>query len=247
MANNICPICNKEFKPYNGTWQKYCSKECRKINYKKYMKIYNQINQQKIEKRVRVWYEKNKNKIIKYHKNWYIKNKKQLNLQHKKYDQLNKEKIALRKKNYYESNKEKIISQQKKYYKINKTKKIKQQRIYINNKLKTDINFKIKCYLRNRIKSAIKRNAKRGHTLDLLGCSIKFLIKYLELRFMKDMSWHNYGLYGWHIDHIIPCASFDLSKPEEQRKCFHYTNLQPLWAFDNLSKNDKIIKPQRKE
>ena len=52
------------------------------------------------------------------------------------------------------------------------------------------------------------------------------------------MSWDNYGIHGWHIDHIRPCASFDLTDPEQQRQCFHYPNLQPLWAFDNLSKND---------
>jgi len=53
------------------------------------------------------------------------------------------------------------------------------------------------------------------------------------------MSFSNYG--KWHIDHIIPCARFDLRKPNEQKKCFNYKNLQPLWAFDNLSKNDKIL------
>lgn len=50
-----------------------------------------------------------------------------------------------------------------------------------------------------------------------------------------------HGVYGWHIDHIVPCASFDLSKPEEQKKCFHYTNLQALWWRDNIVKGDKII------
>jgi len=54
------------------------------------------------------------------------------------------------------------------------------------------------------------------------------------------MSWDNHGFKGWHIDHIIPCSAFDLTKVEEQKKCFHYTNLQPLWAKDNLSKGDKL-------
>ena len=53
------------------------------------------------------------------------------------------------------------------------------------------------------------------------------------------MKWDNHGLYGWHIDHIQPCNSFDLSNEEEQKKCFHYSNMQPLWAFDNLSKGAK--------
>ena len=54
------------------------------------------------------------------------------------------------------------------------------------------------------------------------------------------MSWENYGYYGWHIDHIIPCSKFDLSKLEEQKKCFHFTNLQPLWALDNIKKSNKL-------
>jgi hypothetical protein len=53
------------------------------------------------------------------------------------------------------------------------------------------------------------------------------------------MTWENHGRYGWHIDHIRPCASFDLADPEQQRKCFHYTNLQPLWASENMRKGDK--------
>jgi len=53
------------------------------------------------------------------------------------------------------------------------------------------------------------------------------------------MSWNNYTYIGWHVDHIKPCCQFDLSKPEEQAKCFHYTNLQPLWAEENLTKGKK--------
>ena len=54
------------------------------------------------------------------------------------------------------------------------------------------------------------------------------------------MTWENHGRYGWHIDHIMPCSSFDLTDPEQQKKCFHYTNLQPLWAHENMSKGAKI-------
>jgi len=70
--------------------------------------------------------------------------------------------------------------------------------------------------------------------MKLVGCSIDFLKQHLENKFKPGMSWKNYG--KWHIDHIRPCASFDLRKPAEQKKCFHYSNLQPLWAKENLVK-----------
>lgn len=75
--------------------------------------------------------------------------------------------------------------------------------------------------------------------MALVGCNIEEFKKYLESMFVDGMDWGNYGL--WHIDHIIPCISFDLSNEQEQRKCFHYTNMQPLWAKDNLIKSSKII------
>jgi hypothetical protein len=68
----------------------------------------------------------------------------------------------------------------------------------------------------------------------MLGCTIEELWKHLEKKFKPGMTKENHG--KWHVDHIIPCAIFDLSKPEEQIKCFHYTNLQPLWAIDNIRK-----------
>ena len=105
----------------------------------------------------------------------------------------------------------------------------------------TDIGFKILYNLRGRIYLAIKHGYKVASTKDLVGCSIKELKAHLESKFKDGMSWDNYGVRGWHIDHIIPCAAFDLTKPEEQKKCFHYTNLQPLWAEENLKKGAKII------
>lgn len=77
----------------------------------------------------------------------------------------------------------------------------------------------------------------KGHKLELLGCSVEALKSHLEKLFTSGMSWTNYG--KWHIDHKRPCDSFDLSDPLQQKVCFHYTNLQPLWAFDNLSKGAK--------
>lgn len=92
--------------------------------------------------------------------------------------------------------------------------------------------------MRRRLLDAIKGNPKLSTTLNLVGCDIDYLKEYLEKLFLPNMSWDNYG--KWHIDHIIPCNSFDLSDIEQQKKCFHYTNLQPLWAKDNLKKGSKV-------
>lgn len=102
---------------------------------------------------------------------------------------------------------------------------------------------KIMKTLRNRLYSAIKNQSgeKQFKTIDLIGCSMYEFKKHIESQFKPGMSWDNHGLHTWHLDHIKPCVSFDLTKPEEQKKCFHYTNLQPLWAKENLSKHDKIF------
>lgn len=116
----------------------------------------------------------------------------------------------------------------------------RKKREYQRKKRSTDINYRLRGNLRSRVRQAIKNNVKSGHTLDLLGCTIRELKQYLEVRFQEGMTWDNWGMDGWHIDHIIPCTAFDLSVPGQQRKCFHYTNLQPLWAEDNKAKGDTI-------
>ena len=95
--------------------------------------------------------------------------------------------------------------------------------------------------LRNRVHSAMRRAnvVKKIKTLELIGCTVTELRQYLEVQFTDGMTWKNYGRHGWHVDHIRPCASFDLTDPEQQRQCFHYTNLQPLWAVDNIRKGAK--------
>ena len=78
--------------------------------------------------------------------------------------------------------------------------------------------------------------------MALIGMrNIKELKKYIESKFSPGMNWDNYGKKdGWNIDHIIPCAYYDLNNFEQQKQCFHYTNLQPLWAEDNIRKKNKI-------
>lgn len=102
-------------------------------------------------------------------------------------------------------------------------------------------NIKLRKILRKRIWDALKGNSKTKSTLELLGCSIENLKLHLESKFTEGMSWENHGQFGWHIDHVLPCNNFDLTDPEQQKKCFHYSNLQPLWWRDNITKSDKIL------
>ena len=136
-------------------------------------------------------------------------------------------------KKYYNLNKDKIKLQQKKYHLLNPElrKQYKKEKFY------NDVNFKILVCLRSRLYYALKEKVKSVRTMTLLGCKIEKIKEYLESKFQSGMSWKNYG--KWHIDHIKPCVSFDLSKESEQYKCFHYTNLQPLWADENWRKGGK--------
>lgn len=95
--------------------------------------------------------------------------------------------------------------------------------------------------MRSRVRLAVKGVAyKAGRTMELTSCTPEHLCAHLESLFQPGMTWENYGRRGWHIDHVLPCAAFDLTKPEEQRKCFHWSNLQPLWASDNCRKQDWV-------
>jgi hypothetical protein len=111
------------------------------------------------------------------------------------------------------------------------------------NKYRQDPTQQLLNSLRSRLSSLTKGGAKSGSTIELTGCTIEDLRRHLEAQFADGMSWDNYGRTGWHIDHIRPCASFDLSDPNQQRQCFHYTNLQPLWAADNIRKGARWQKP----
>jgi len=158
-------------------------------------------------------------KRIQYAKNYYLKHKKEI-----------KEKST----KYYQEHKEQILPKQRKYSKKYHEEHKQQYQANANERLKIDIDFKILRNLRNRIWTALKRNVKSAHTIELIGCSVKDLKIHLEKQFKPGMNWDNYG--QWHIDHICPCYTFDLSLSEQQLKCFNYSNLRPLWALDNQSR-----------
>ncbi|KAA3437085.1 hypothetical protein [Rufibacter hautae] len=144
---------------------------------------------------------------------------------------------------YARNNREKVKEIGKRCFHKNPEKYRKYSREYMRNKMKTDPSFAVECRLRSRIISALKTTGARkaAKTMELLGCSIGEFRSHLEKLFKPGMSWENRG--EWHIDHIIPCASFDLTDPEQQKVCFHFMNLQPLWWRENIIKKDKIKEP----
>lgn len=158
---------------------------------------------------------------------------------HKKWKQNNSDKVRKSSLRSYYKNHEKRKSKSKKYKQENKSILRIKHRLYTNKKYYEDMEYRLKILIRGRIWKALKRNSKYSSSLELLGCSISDLKDHLEKQFTKGMSWGNYG--QWHIDHIKPCSSFDLTNSDQQKLCFHYTNLQPLWAKDNIRKSNKII------
>lgn len=163
------------------------------------------------------------------------KNKDKRRDSQKKYRELNPDYYH----NYYNENKEVIRNYNKNYYKENKDRLIDNMVRYTSNRLKTDTLFKLSHVVRTRIYKIIKINniKKDNKTFNIVGCTPNNLKKYLQQKFKDNMSWDNYG--DWHIDHIIPLSSAKTEK--EIYELCHYTNLQPLWAEDNLKKSNKLL------
>lgn len=145
----------------------------------------------------------------------------------------NKERIKQRTKQWRLNNKDKRAANAKKYRQKHKSQLAKCAKDRRNN----DIEYRLVGNLRCRIRHSLKGCKKDQTTMKLVGCTTTELREHLESQFVDGMTWDNYG--EWHIDHIKPCAAFDLSDPAQQKECFHYTNLQPLWAIDNYRKSDK--------
>jgi hypothetical protein len=167
---------------------------------------------------------KNKEKIRESNRKYAIKNRKKILAYHAKYRKKNKEKINQGGKEWYYKNKEKVRARQRIYERIRRN----------------TLHFKIKDNMRKRIKTALKKDngKKTKRTMKLVGCTVEQLKQHIEKQFKPGMSWEQRD--SFHIDHIIPCASFDLTKLSEQKKCFHYTNLQPLYPIENIKKGAKL-------
>lgn len=155
----------------------------------------------------------------------------------------NKSKYAAQKRVYAIKNAAVIKSYKRRWTEENRPRLNEKSKAYQIQRRETDENFKIKGALRCRLYAAIKKAGakKSANTMALAGCDIQFLRGFLEARFLTGMTWRNHGTGNgkWHVDHHIPCAEFDLRQADQQRQCFHYSNLRPKWGAENQSKGAK--------
>jgi hypothetical protein len=215
--------CINEFGKHSQTKDKLqCRcKECRKIDKKEdYQK-----HKKSISHRQKKYKEDNCEKLLEYSRKYYHENK---------------EKLLKNKKEYYKKNSEIIYEKLLIYNKNNREKVNHYKNQYNKEKKKSSTLYKLKISMRDRLNKYFKYSSlnKNNKTFNIIGCTPNYLKEHLEIQFTHGMSWENHGLFGWHIDHIVPLSS---AKTEEDLyKLCHYTNLQPLWAKDNLSKSSKL-------
>ena len=210
-------LCDTVFTPKIRKDQVFCSERCADIQGKE------------------DWRNRNRDKAR-------IAQNKRKNIRYKTEPEYTQKQRDRSNKRYHDlTDEEKFIRGKNNRLRENKTNKRIYMRNYHNYRNKHDTAFKMMNVLRARVREAIKNRGgiKSFKTMELISCSVSKCMKHLEKQFTKGMSWKNHG--KWHIDHIKPCASFDLRKVSEQKKCFNYKNLRPEWAFYNLSKGSKII------
>lgn len=170
----------------------------------------------------RQWRLDNPDRVREVAKRYYLQ---QLEANHRSYDK-HRDQRCLEVKKYRQENPEKTRALSKR----------------MKDRKKTRASWKLETALRTRLRDALRCSGvpKTSKTMDLLGCPKVWLEVHLESLFKPGMTWENHGSV-WHIDHIKPCAAFNLADPEQQKICFHWTNLQPLFAIENLKKGDKYV------
>ena len=187
------------------------------------------------------WYQKNKEKHAAYSKQWQTDNKEHTRQYREQYYLENKERMNRKMHDWYRKNSEKAKEKSHQWQKNNKSRIRENTRAYSLKRRKEDVEYRLRKVLRARLYSALHNNQKMGSAIKDLGCTISELKQYLESQFQPGMTWDNWSKDGWHIDHIFPLSKTDLSDPEQLKKVCHYTNLQPMWASENLSKNNRIL------
>ena len=217
------------------------TKEERKARKNAQRKIRYYANREKMLAQKKRDYEKHKVERLIKCKIYYIEHKDHHRARCRQYQQENATSIADQKRLYAIAHKNEIRLWQREYKRNNWTVILAKQNAARKRMLKEDLRFAITTRLRGRMGQALRKAIakKNTSTMKLVGCSTEDFMRHIEAQFAEGMTWDNRHL--WHLDHIRPCASFDLNDPQQQKECFHYTNIQPLWAFDNKSKSSHWV------
>ncbi len=195
------------------------------------------------------YFKKHRKDIARQKKEYLENHQEEIAAQQKEYYKNHREKKMAYSKEYHEKHRERMVACCREYYKNHKKEVVMQNKKYRENhraevaewqkKRMSTPEGKIIATLRTRLRNALKGKLKAMPTLKLLECSIKHFRSHIKKQFKPGMNWDNHTKDGWHLDHIRPINSFDLLDPEQQKACFHYTNFQPLWWWENLTKHKK--------
>lgn len=178
------------------------------------------------------WHQENREISLKNKKNWHKENR-ETNL--KRFRENYQKRMEENPKKEYED---------RKRWRLENTEKIN---VRTRERYHTEPNFKLGSRLRGNTNRIIKKGCKKNcKTLKMLGCTIPLVREWLETQFQEDMTWENHGKL-WHIDHFYPVACYNFIQPEEQNRCFHWSNLQPLYKKENLQKNCQIPSKEKQE
>jgi hypothetical protein len=204
-------------------------------------KTWREANPERAKAYRKAWRKANPERTKAYRKALYIKNREEEKEDARRYAAQayakNPSKFRLRVKKWAAQNPDKVSGHQTRWRKRYPQK----SRDYNRKRYYNDPVYRFGELTKTKIRNALKRASanKAAKTIELVGCSTKDLMSHIKSMWKPGMSWENYGIKGWHIDHIRPCAAFDLTDPEQQKQCFHWTNLQPLWAQENWAKGDR--------
>lgn len=200
-------------------WKRYYAENRERI-LKERRSSYGEEEKQKKKER----YNQNREQLLDQKREYYIRNLDSI----KEYRERNKARMRLQNRNWHQNNKERCRERKR------KTSQAYRQRPEI----------KLRMAYRRRMNKLLRGDIKPARSLEILGCTLDEFKSHIENQFKPGMTWDNHGIHGWHIDHVIPCSRFDLTDPEHIKRCFHFSNLQPLWAKENLQKSNNLTDPQ---
>ena len=224
-------LANGERSEYWVTLEKYeelIQKSAEKL------KKYNEKNADQLKVQAAQRYLKNREDRLEKAKHYYVQNKETINKRTSEYGKKNAKHLKKKANEYRAANPNKPRAWNKKYRDGNKAKIIDKLR----ERRRNDPMLRLRDAIRGSIRAYLgSKKTRRSATFEIVGCTPDFLRGHLEKQFKDGMTWENYGPY-WHVDHRIPLASGN--SPEEIMGLSHWTNLQPLTAFENISKGAKI-------